>query len=75
MAVQSGTAALHLALLALDVQAGDEVVVPTYACVSLLHAVHYVGAKPVLVDVAEDFNLDVEATKKAITKEEKGAKK
>ena len=51
VATNSGTSALHLALLALGVQAGDEVLMPSYTCVALLHAVHYVGAQPCLVEV------------------------
>ncbi len=60
VAVSSGTAALHLALLALGIGERDEVIVPTYACVSLLHAVHASGARPVPVDnevSLEDFQL------------------
>lgn len=51
VAVSSGTAALHLALLALDVGAGDEVLVPAMTWPSPAHAVRLVGATPVLVDV------------------------
>tara|TARA_B100001964_G_scaffold205496_1_gene235960 strand:- start:9098 stop:10150 length:1053 start_codon:yes stop_codon:yes gene_type:complete len=46
-----GTAALHLALLALGVGEGDEVIVPSYACAALLYAVQYTGATPVLTDI------------------------
>jgi perosamine synthetase len=57
-AVSSGTAALHLALLALGVKKGDEVIIPTHVCTALLNAAHYVGATPVLVDVqAADANI------------------
>jgi len=49
-AVASGTAALELALAALDVGAGDEVLIPSYVCDALHHAVRRVGATPVLVD-------------------------
>jgi len=49
-AVSSGSAALELALRALDVGPGDEVVVPTYACDALHHAVTRCGATPVLAD-------------------------
>jgi perosamine synthetase len=49
-AVSSGSAALELALRALGVAAGDEVVVPTYACDALHHAVTRCGATPVLAD-------------------------
>ncbi len=50
VAVSSGTAALHLALMALGIRQGDEVVIPTYTCVALAHAVHLCGATPVLAD-------------------------
>lgn len=49
-AVHSGSAALHLALLALDVKAGDRVVIPSYTCAAVLNAVNYVGADAVLAD-------------------------
>lgn len=58
VAVSSGTAALHLALLALGVGAGDEVILPSYVCTALWHAVRYTGATPVLADIEADaFNL------------------
>ncbi len=50
-AVGSGIAALRLALLALGVGPGDEVIVPAYSCVALLNAPLAVGAVPVLADV------------------------
>jgi len=49
-AVSSGSAALELALRALGAGAGDEVIVPTYACDALHHAVTRCGATPVLAD-------------------------
>lgn len=49
-AVSSGSAALELALRALDVGPGDEVVIPTYVCDALHHAVTRTGATPVLAD-------------------------
>lgn len=62
LATQSGTSALHLALLALKIKRGDEVLIPSYACAALCHAVHYVQAIPVLVDAeAGGFNMDVAA--------------
>jgi len=54
VAVSSGTSALHLALLALDIGPGDDVIVPSYACATLLHAVHYTGASPVPCDLDPD---------------------
>jgi perosamine synthetase len=51
VAVSSGTAALHLALLALGIGAGDEVLVPAYTFPATANVVALVGARPVLVDV------------------------
>lgn len=50
LAVQSGSAALHLALLGLGAGAGDLVLAPSYACAALLNAIDAVGARAVLVD-------------------------
>jgi dTDP-4-amino-4,6-dideoxygalactose transaminase len=50
VALSSGTAALHLALLALGVGTGDEVLVPTLTFAATANAVVYVGARPVLID-------------------------
>lgn len=59
IAVNSATAALHLALLGLNIGKGDEVLVPSMSFVSTAHAVEYVGAKPVFVDVEYGtLNLD-----------------
>lgn len=49
--VVNGTAALHLALMALDVRPGDEVLVPSLTYIATANAVRYVGAEPVFVDV------------------------
>ena len=58
-AVSSGTAGLHLALLALEVGPGDEVIIPSFVCTALLNAVNYVGAAPVLTDIdPETLNID-----------------
>ena len=51
VAVSSGTAALYVALMALGIGAGDEVVIPSYVCTSLWHAVRLTGATPILVDI------------------------
>ena len=53
VAASSGTAAFHLLLEALDVSPGQEVILPSYTCQSLLHPIHHVGADPVLADVEE----------------------
>jgi dTDP-4-amino-4,6-dideoxygalactose transaminase len=58
--VSSGTAALHLALVAAGIGAGDEVIVPAFTFVASAAAARYVGATPVLCDVRSplDFNID-----------------
>lgn len=67
-AVPSGTVALHLALAALDIGPGDEVVLPTFCMMAAYHAIAQTGATPVLVDSLPDtWNLDPEATAAAIT--------
>ncbi len=64
----SGTTALHLALAALGVGEGDEVIVPTFTMVATVSAVHYVGATAVLVDAEPDtWNLDVRQIEAKIT--------
>ena len=67
-AVSSGTAALHLALMALGVSAGDDVIVPSYVCTALLNAVSYTGATPVLADADPDtLNIDPESAAERLT--------
>lgn len=51
--VSNGTVALHLALLGLDIKAGDEVIVPTFTYIASVNAIAYVGAIPVFVDSLE----------------------
>ncbi len=66
VATSSGTTALHLALVALNVGEGDEVLLPTYACSALLHAVRAVRAVARFVDCDPfSFNMDPEAARKA----------
>jgi perosamine synthetase len=50
-AVHTGSAALHLALLALGVRPGDRVLLPSYVCAAVLNAVRYCGAEEILADV------------------------
>ena len=66
-AVSSGTAALHLALLALEIGPGDEVIVPAYTFPATANVVELCGARTVLVDVDPDtFNVDVSAVAAAV---------
>lgn len=68
LAVTSATTALHLALVALDVKPGDEVIVPAFTWVSTANVVLYCGATVVFADVDPfTFNIDPEDLKKRIT--------
>jgi dTDP-4-amino-4,6-dideoxygalactose transaminase len=68
VAVSNGTAALHLAVLALGIGPGDEVLVPAYTFPATANAVRLAGAAPVLVDVdPATFNLDLERVYEAVT--------
>lgn len=72
MAVTSATTALHLALVALNIKEGDEVIVPAFTWVSTANVVLYCGAKVVFVDVDRTtFNLDVNDLKKKISSKTK----
>jgi perosamine synthetase len=67
LAVSSGTAALHLALVALGVGRGDRVIIPDLTYVATANAVRYTGAEPVLVDVdPRSWNLDPAAVAAAL---------
>ena len=69
VAVSSGTAALHLALLALGIGPGDEVIVPSLTFVATANSVLYVGAKPVFADISsnDDWNISPDEIEKRIT--------
>ncbi len=54
----SGTAALHLALVAAGIGPGDEVIIPAFTMIASAFAVCYTGAKPVFVDADETWNID-----------------
>lgn len=73
VAVNSGTAGLHLGLLAVGVGAGDEVIVPSFTFAATGNSVALTGATPVFVDIEpETFSLDPEAVAAAITPKTKG---
>jgi perosamine synthetase len=68
VAVCNGTAALHLALFAMDLQPGDEVLLPVYAYYAMALPVCMMGAKPVFCDInAEDLTLDIADAEASIT--------
>ncbi|HEB8061804.1 TPA: DegT/DnrJ/EryC1/StrS aminotransferase family protein [Campylobacter coli] len=64
----SGTSALYLALRALDIKQGDEVIVPSFTFIATAEMVALLGAKPVFVDInLDNFNIDFELLKNAIS--------
>lgn len=68
VAVSSCTAALHLALLAIGIDRGDEVLVPAFTWVATANAVRHCGAEPILVDVLPDtYNIDPAAAAAAVS--------
>lgn len=71
IALNSGTSALHLALLAMGVKEGDEVIVPDFTFASCAFAVSYCNAKPVFVDCDDTLNIDVSKIEEKITKKTK----
>jgi UDP-4-amino-4-deoxy-L-arabinose-oxoglutarate aminotransferase len=67
VACGSGSQALLLALRAVDVEAGDEVIVPTYVCAEVLATIEALGATAVIVDVSEDYLIDIDEARRART--------
>lgn len=70
--VSSGTAGLHLAMIAAGIGAGDEVITTPFSFVASANSILYVGAKPIFVDIDEQtFNIDAAKIEGAITKKTK----
>src|SRR5438552_15146835 len=67
IAVNSGTAALYSALVAVGVREGDEVILPSFTFVATANVVLACGAKPVFVDTNADYNIDPQEVGKKIT--------
>ncbi len=66
--VSSGTAGLHLALLALGIGTGDEVIVPSFTFIAAANAIRYMGAKPVFADIDPvTLNMDPKCVEQAVT--------
>lgn len=69
VAVNTGTAALHSAVLAVGVKQGDEVILPSFTFVATAEAVVLAGAKPVFADIdPQTYNLSPSAVEKVIKK-------
>ena len=72
VACNSGTDALYLALRALDISPGDEVITTPFTFIATAEVISVIGAKPVFVDIdAKTFNLDIAKLEAAITKQTK----
>ena len=72
IAVNSGTSALHLALLAAGIGAGDEVITVPFTFVATVAAIIYAGARPMFVDIdARSYTMDVSQIERAITERTK----
>jgi len=69
--VSSGLAALRLALLALDVMPGEEVIIPAYSCIALHNAILNISAVPILTDIKDDLTIDPKSVKEKITSKTK----
>ncbi|MEZ6136559.1 MAG: GNAT family N-acetyltransferase [Pirellulaceae bacterium] len=73
LGVCNGTVALHLALMALDVRPGDEVLIPSLTYIATANACKYVGAEPIFIDVDEDtWCIDPTKLEAAITRKTRG---
>jgi dTDP-4-amino-4,6-dideoxygalactose transaminase len=71
-AVSSCTAALHMALLALGIQPGDEVITVSHTFIATCNSIRYCGAKPVFVDIEPlTYNIDIKKIKAALTEKTK----
>jgi dTDP-4-amino-4,6-dideoxygalactose transaminase len=72
VATSNGTTALHLALIAAGVGAGDEVICPSFTYIATCNAIRYVGATPVFVDIdPRTYNIDPRLIEPAITPQTK----
>jgi perosamine synthetase len=67
-ATTSCTTALHLALVALGIGPGDEVIIPSFTWIATANVVEYVGATPVFCDITKDtYNIDIDKVEQLIT--------
>lgn len=72
IALNSATAAMHLALEAIGIQKSDEVITTTMTFAATAEVIRYFGAKPVLIDIEKDtFNIDINQIEQAITSKTK----
>ena len=72
VAVSNGTAALHVALAAINIQPNDEIIVPSFSFIATANCALYQGAKPIFVDIdAQTYNIDPNKIEEKITNKTK----
>jgi perosamine synthetase len=71
VSTSNGTTALHLALLALDIKEGDEVILPNFTFISSANVIKHCNAKPIFVDCKKDGTIDPDLIEKKITNKTK----
>ncbi|MDA9662846.1 DegT/DnrJ/EryC1/StrS family aminotransferase [Candidatus Pelagibacter sp.] len=71
LAVTSGTAAIKIGLKALGVKAGDEVITQSFNFIATIEAILDIGAKPIMININENLNMDLNELKNNITKKTK----
>ena len=71
LAVTSGTAAIKIGLRALGVNPGDEVITQSFNFIATIEAILDIGAKPVMININEDLNMDLSELEKSINKRTK----
>lgn len=69
VACQSGTAGLHLALRVLDIEPGDEVIVPTLTFIAAVNPVKYLNAEPIFMDCDDSLNMDMNKLEEFLEKQ------
>ncbi len=68
LGVADGTNALMLALRAINIQPGDEIILPSHTYVASASAIHYSGGTPILVECGPDHMIDADSVRKSVTK-------
>ena len=71
LATTSGTMAQYIAMKSMDIGPGDEVITQSFTFVATIETIISLGAKPIIVDIDETFNMDPQSLEKAITKNTK----
>ena len=68
----NGTLAIYMALKALNIKAGDEIIVPDFTFIGSANAVEMIGAEPVFCDIDYDLQIDINSCEKLLTENTKG---